>query len=83
MHTFLVTHRPPYTNVNLRAAMRTSLAPYGGVLAGHVHAFYAMNVAAARIDDRLQAVPPKPCSGSHVPCAANLTHPAKVRTPVR
>ena len=43
--TFLVTHRPPYTNVNLRAAMGTSLAPFGGVLVGHVHAFYAMNVA--------------------------------------
>jgi hypothetical protein len=43
--TFLVTHRPPYTNVNLRAAMGTSLAPYGGLLVGHVHAFYAMNAA--------------------------------------
>ena len=42
-----------------------------------------LDVAAARIDDRLQAVPPKPCSGSDVPCAANLTHSAKVRTPVR
>ncbi len=44
---YLVTHRPPYTNVNLRAAMGTSLAPYGGILAGHVHAFYTMNVAGA------------------------------------
>ncbi len=42
--TFLVTHRPPYTNVNIRAAMGASLAPYGGVLVGHVHTFYAMNV---------------------------------------
>ena len=42
-----------------------------------------LDVAAARIDDRLQAVPPKPCSGCDVPCAANLTHSAKVRTPER
>jgi hypothetical protein len=43
--TWFVTHRPPYTNDDERAAMGDALAPFEAVLAGHIHFFAAMNVA--------------------------------------
>jgi hypothetical protein len=44
--SWFVTHRPPYTNEDERGAMGDALAPYDAVLAGHIHTFAAMNVAA-------------------------------------
>jgi predicted phosphodiesterase len=43
---WFVTHRPPYTNDDERSAMGDALAPFDAVLAGHIHLFAAMNVAA-------------------------------------
>ena len=43
--SWFITHRPPYTNEEERAAMGEALAPYDAVLAGHIHFFAAMNVA--------------------------------------
>lgn len=43
--SWFVTHRPPYTNADERAAMDDALAPYGLVLAGHLHFFAAIDVA--------------------------------------
>jgi len=42
---WFVTHRPPYTNADERAALDGALAPFDAVLAGHIHFFAAMNVA--------------------------------------
>jgi hypothetical protein len=42
--TWLVTHRPPYTNATERAAMG-NLRPFSAVLAGHIHLFAALDVA--------------------------------------
>jgi hypothetical protein len=42
--SWFVTHRPPYTNDDERAAMGDALAPFAAVLAGHLHMFAAMNV---------------------------------------
>ncbi len=42
--SWFVTHRPPYTNDDERTAMGDALAPFGAVLAGHLHFFAAMNV---------------------------------------
>jgi Calcineurin-like phosphoesterase len=42
--SWFVTHRPPYTNDDERAAMGDALTPFDAVLAGHVHLFAAMNV---------------------------------------
>jgi hypothetical protein len=44
--TWFVTHRPPYTNEDERAAMGDALVPFDAVLAGHLHLFAAMNVEA-------------------------------------
>src|SRR5947209_997754 len=44
--SWFVTHRPPYTNDDERTAMGDALAPFDAVLAGHIHFFAAMNVAA-------------------------------------
>jgi calcineurin-like phosphoesterase family protein len=44
-HNWFVTHRPPYTNDDERAAMGAALAPFDAVLAGHIHFFAALNVA--------------------------------------
>jgi hypothetical protein len=44
--SWFVTHRPPYTNEDERAAMGDALAPFDAVLAGHLHLFAAMNVEA-------------------------------------
>ena len=44
--TWFVTHRPVYANVTERGAMGDSLAPFDAVIAGHLHAFVALNVAA-------------------------------------
>ena len=41
---WFVTHRPPYINAEERAALGDALAPFGAVLAGHIHNFSAMNV---------------------------------------
>ncbi|GAC1576592.1 MAG: metallophosphoesterase [Candidatus Elarobacter sp.] len=43
--SWLVTHRPPYTNDDERSTMGDALAPYAAVLAGHLHFFAAMNAA--------------------------------------
>ncbi len=42
---WFLTHRPPYTNEDERAAMGDALDPFGAVLAGHIHFFAALNVA--------------------------------------
>ena len=42
---WFVTHRPPYTNEDERAAMGNALDPFGAVLSGHIHFFAALNVA--------------------------------------
>jgi hypothetical protein len=42
---WFVTHRPPYTNDDERAAMGDALAPFDAVLAGHIHFFAALNLA--------------------------------------
>jgi predicted phosphodiesterase len=44
--SWFVTHRPPYTNEDERAAMGDTLMPFDAVLAGHLHLFAAMNVEA-------------------------------------
>ena len=41
-----MTHRPPYTNDDERTAMGDALGPFDAVLAGHIHFFAALNVAA-------------------------------------
>ncbi len=41
---WFVTHRPPYTNADERAALGEELGPFDAVLAGHIHNFTAMNV---------------------------------------
>lgn len=41
---WFVTHRPPYLNDDQHAAMGNALAPYGLVLAGHLHLFAVLNV---------------------------------------
>lgn len=41
--TWLVTHRPPYTNATERAAM--GALPYDALVAGHIHLFAALDVA--------------------------------------
>ena len=43
--SWFITHRPPYTNDDERAAMGDALAPFDAVLSGHIHFFAAMNVA--------------------------------------
>ena len=44
--SWFVTHRPPYTNADERAALGDALAPFDAVLAGHIHNFIAVNVEA-------------------------------------
>jgi predicted phosphodiesterase len=41
--TWLVTHRPPYTNATERAAMG-DLRPFAALLAGHIHLFAALGI---------------------------------------
>ena len=47
-NTWLVTHRPPYANANMTAAIQPKpavVAPFDAILAGHVHDFVALNLA--------------------------------------
>jgi hypothetical protein len=46
---FVVTHRPPYANANMTAVIQpkpADITPFDAVLAGHVHDFVTLNLAA-------------------------------------